>query len=58
MPEDMERRDVHILEIEDEQEIVGLEISRSFFERLKTVKVNIGTAEVPKFASIGDYWDE
>lgn len=23
-----------------------------------TIKVNIGTAEVPKFSSIGDYWDE
>lgn len=35
-----------------------MEISRSYSEPLKTVKVNIGTTEVPKFASIGDYWDE
>jgi len=35
-----------------------LEISHSYFEPLKTVKVNIGTTEVPKFSSIGDYWDE
>jgi len=35
-----------------------LEIGRSYSEPLKTIKVNIGTAEVPKFAFIGDYWDE
>ena len=35
-----------------------MEISLNFYEPLKTVQVNIGIAEVPKFASIGDYWDE
>jgi len=45
--EDMEPREVHIPEIEGEREVVGLEISCSFSEPLKTVKVNIGTEEVP-----------
>ena len=27
-------------------------------QRLKIQKVNIGTEEEPKFANIGDYWDE
>jgi len=35
-----------------------LEISRSYSEPLKIVKVNIGTTEVPKFVSIRDNWDE
>jgi len=56
--EDMEPCKVHIPEIEGEIAVVGLEISHSFYEPLKMVKVNIGIEEVPKFASIGDYWDE
>ena len=36
----------------------GLEISHNYSEPLKTCKVNVGTYEVPKFAFIGDYWDE
>jgi len=51
-------REVHIQETKGERAVVGLEISRSYSEPLKIVKVNIGTVEVPKFASIGDYWDE
>ena len=27
-------------------------------EKVKTKKINIGTEEDPKLASIGDYWDE
>jgi len=56
--EDMEPRDVNITKSEGERAVDGLEISRNFSKPLKTVKVNIGTEEVPKFASIGDYWDE
>jgi len=37
--------------------MVGLEINMDYSKPL-TVKVNIGTAEVPKFYFIGDYWDE
>ena len=54
----MELREVHITEIKGERAVAGLEISHSFSEPLKTVNVNIGTEEVPKFSSIGDYWDE
>lgn len=54
----MEPHEVHIQETKGERTIAGLEISRSYYVPLKTVKVNIGTVEVPKFASIGDYWDE
>jgi len=54
----LEPRDINIEETEGERVVAGLEISRSFFELLKTVIVNIGTEEAPKFASIGDYWDE
>ena len=36
----------------------GLEICLDYSKPLKTVKVNIGTTKVPKFAFIGDYWDE
>jgi len=56
--EDMEPRDVNITKSEGERAVDGLEISRNFSQPMKTIKVNIGTEEVPKFASIGDYWDE
>lgn len=56
--EDMELCEFHIPETEGERAFVGLEISHSFSEPLKTIKVNIDTKEVPKFASIGYYWDE
>ena len=32
--------------------------SDQFLKPLKIKKVNIGSLENPKFASIGDYWDE
>jgi len=54
----MEPREVHVPETKGERVVVGLEISHSYSKPMKTVKVNIGTTEVPKFASIGDYWDE
>jgi len=38
--------------------VEGLEISLDYSKPLKTVKVNIGTSEVPKFDFIRDYWDE
>lgn len=56
--EDLEPREVHIQETKGERAVPGLENSRSYSEPLKIIKVNIGTTEVPKFASIGDYWDE
>lgn len=56
--EDQEPCEVHIRETKGERVVEGLEISRNYSEPLKTVKVNIGTSEVPKFSFIGDYWDE
>jgi len=44
--------------MEGERAVEGLDISQNYSEHLKTVKVNIGTSEIPKFAFIGDYWDE
>ena len=32
--------------------------SDKFLKPLKINKVNIGSPENPKFANIGDYWDE
>ena len=32
--------------------------SDQFFKPLKIKKVNIGSLKNPKFANIGDYWDE
>ena len=38
-------------------EVPSLE-SEAFFAPIKVNKINIGTEENPKMASIGDYWDE
>ena len=39
--------------------LITLGISyNSFLNPLKTKKVNIGSPEIPKFANIGDYWDD
>jgi hypothetical protein len=32
--------------------------SKTYTQSMKARKVNIGTEEIPKFAQIGDYWDE
>jgi hypothetical protein len=50
---------IHIIEVEGEREVEGpcLE-SKLFVASIKVKKVNIGTTENPKMASIGDYWDE
>lgn len=54
----MEPRDIYIPDTEGERAVAWLEISHSFYEPSKIVKVNIGTKEAPKLESIGDYWDE
>ena len=56
--EEDEPREVHIPEEEGERVVEGLEIKFDYSKPLKIVKVNIGTTQVPKFAFIGDYWDE
>ena len=57
--EEEDPRNVNIAESEGSHDVQGpalelLEIT----EKVRIKKVNIGTEEDPKFASIGDYWDD
>jgi hypothetical protein len=50
---------IQITEVEDEREVEGPPLeSEVFVVPIKVNKVNIGTAENPKMASIGGCWDE
>ena len=50
---------IHIEEAEGERYVEGPPIeSKVISMPIKVKKVNIGTIEHPKMASIGDYWDE
>jgi hypothetical protein len=50
--------DIQITEVEGEREVEGPQLqSEAIVSPLKIKKVNIGTKEHPKIASIGDYWD-
>ena len=50
---------VNILESEGSHDVAALEIpTDSMSHPLKIRKVNIRSKENPKFANIGDYWDE
>jgi hypothetical protein len=52
-------RDIHIEEAEVERDVEGPPIELKFiYVPIKLKKVNIGTVDHPKMASIGDYWDE
>ena len=52
-------RAVDIPELEGTHDIVAPEVPGDKFKQLlKLKKVNIRTIEDPKFASIGDYWDD
>jgi hypothetical protein len=58
-PEEDDPRDIQIEEAEGEREVEGPPIeSEVIVAPIKVKKVNIGTVENPKMASIGDYWDE
>ena len=49
----------NILESEGTCEVEGRGVSSDqFLKPLKIKKVNIGSLDNPKFANIGDYWDE
>jgi hypothetical protein len=51
--------DIQIEEDEGEREVEGPPLeSEVIVAPIKVKKVNIGTVENPKMASIGDYWDE
>ena len=50
---------IQITKIEGEREGEGPSMESEVFSMsIKVNKVNIGTIENPKMASIGDYWDE
>ena len=52
-------RDIQIEEAEGERDVEGPPIELEVISTpIKVKKVNIGTIEHPKMASIGDYWDE
>ena len=59
---DEEEEDPHnanILALEGSQDFQGLKLELpEITEKVKIKKINIGTKEYPKFASIGDYWDD
>jgi hypothetical protein len=51
--------DIQIEEVEGERDVEGPPIESEVISvPIKVKKVNIGTTEQPKMASIGDYWDE
>jgi len=58
-PDKDDSRDIHIEEVEDEIDVKGQPIeSEVISTQIKVNKVNIETAEHPKMANIGDYWDD
>jgi hypothetical protein len=58
-PDEDDPHNIQITEIEGEREVEGPSLeSEVFFAPIKVKKVNIGTTDNPKMASIGDYWDE
>ena len=57
--DDDEIRHINILEIEGSGDVVAPDVLMDPMNQpLKIRKFNIGTEENPKFASVGDYWDE
>jgi hypothetical protein len=58
--EDEDPRNINIPEAEGHREVEGPQDreSRSSPPHEKTKQVNIGTEAEPKFAKIGDYWDD
>lgn len=56
--EDEDPRNINILEVEGHREVEGPQIDNpDITTSLKTKKVNIDIEAEPKFAQIGDYWD-
>ena len=57
--DDDDMRNVNILESEGSHNVAAPDIlTNPMSQTLKIQKVNIGTEEDPKFANIGDYWDD
>jgi hypothetical protein len=58
-PDEDDPCDIKIEEVEGERDVKGPSIeSKVISTPIKVKNVNIGTAEHPKMASIGYYWDE
>jgi hypothetical protein len=58
-PDEDDPRNIQIEEVEVAREVEGPpQESKLFIVLIKVNKVNIGTIENPKMASMGDYWDE
>jgi hypothetical protein len=58
-PDEDDPHNIQITEIEGEMDVEGPSLeSEVFVGPIKVNKVNIGTNDNPKMASIGDYWDE
>ena len=57
--DDDEIRNINIPETEGNQDAAAPDVPMDLMNQpLKIRKVNIGMEENPKFASVGDYWDE
>ena len=57
--EDENPRSINIPDSEGTHEFDGPKLDiPSIIETIKIKKINIGTETEPKFASIGDYWDD
>ena len=57
--DDDELQNVNILESKGSCDVTSPDIPiDSMSQSLKIRKVNIGSAENPKFSNVGDYWDE
>ena len=58
-PEDVdELQNINIPETEGSRDVAPNIPTATMSQPLKIRKVNIGTEENPKFASVGEYWDE
>ena len=57
--EEDDLRNVNIVEIEGQRDIEVLTFKLPFLgQPIKIKKVNIGTEQAPKLATVGDYWDD
>ena len=57
--EDDDPHNINIPELEGHCEVHGPAVKApEVTQPLKTRQVNIGSEEMPKYATIGDYWDE
>ena len=57
--EEEDPRNVNIPELEGSYDVQGPELELpKIIEKVKIKKINIGIEADPKFASIGDYWDD